>query len=123
MLRLGLSEEDQLTLLPGKATGIPSSFQFHPFWFLDWKEEARVQKQAAGKVFERTTEVGRRFYMDFGFMRASTLYYSRPKKANDRVISSWDGYLTCWSWMRHPGSYGYSSQNQRNHRSILWILS
>ena len=70
MLRLGAPGEDQLNLLPGKATGIPSGFQHHPFRFVDWKEEARVQKQATGKAVERTTEFGRRFYMDFGFMRA-----------------------------------------------------
>ena len=93
MLRLGSPGEDQLNLLLlGKATGIPSSFQYHPFWLVDWKEEARVQKQAAGKAAERTTEVGRRFYMDFGFMRASTSNYLRLNKTHDRVISSWDGY-------------------------------
>jgi hypothetical protein len=30
--------------------------------------------------------------MDFGFLRASTLDYSRPDKNIDRVISSFDGY-------------------------------
>ena len=69
MLRLGSPGKDQLDLLPGNATGIPPSFHYHPFCFIDWKEEARVKRQAAGKFAERTTEVGRRFYMDFGFMR------------------------------------------------------
>lgn len=92
MLRLGSPGEDQLDLLPGRVTGIPHGFQYHPFRFIDWKEEARVQKQAAGKAVERTTEIGRRFYMDFGFMWASSTDYSRPKKVNDRVVASWDGY-------------------------------
>jgi hypothetical protein len=48
MLRLGSPGKDQLDLLHGKVTGIPPGFQYHPFWFIDWKEEARVQKQAAG---------------------------------------------------------------------------
>jgi hypothetical protein len=58
MLRLGSPGEDQLDLLPGQVAGIPHSFQYHPFRFMDWKEEARVQKQAAGKMVEHTTEVG-----------------------------------------------------------------
>jgi hypothetical protein len=53
-----------------------------------------VQKQAAGKSAERTTDVGRRFYMDFGFMGASSLDYSRLNKKHDWVIDSWDGYLS-----------------------------
>jgi hypothetical protein len=68
MLGLGSPGEDKLDLLPGKVTGIPSSFHYHPFWYIDWKEEARVQNQAAGKSAERTTERGRRFYMVFGFV-------------------------------------------------------
>ncbi len=56
MLRLGSPGEDQLDLLPGNATGIPTRFQYHPFRFLDWKEEARIQKQAAQRTSDRTTE-------------------------------------------------------------------
>ena len=92
MLRLGSPGEDQLDLLHGRVTGIPPGFQYHPFCFIDWKEEARVQKQAAGKAMERTSEVGRRFYMDFGFMRASSSDYTKPNKKLDRVVDSWDGY-------------------------------
>jgi hypothetical protein len=92
MLRLGLPGEDQLDLLLGKVTGIPPGFQYHPFRFIDWKEEARVQKQAAGKTVERTLEVSRQFYMDFGFIRASSSDYTKPNKKIDRVVDSWDRY-------------------------------
>ena len=92
LLRLGSPGENQLDMLPGNATGIPHSFMNHPFRFVDWKEEARVQRQSAGKSADRTTEVGRRFYMVCGFMRASTSDYSRPNKQIDRVVASWDGY-------------------------------
>ena len=51
-----------------------------------------MQRQAAGRAVERTLEVGRRFYMDFGFIRASTSDYSKPNKSIDRVEDSWDGY-------------------------------
>jgi hypothetical protein len=94
MLRLGSPGEDQLDLLTENVTGIPPGFHYHSFCFIDWKEEARVQKQAAGISAERTTDVGCQFYMDFGFMRASSSDYSRPNKKHDRVIDSWDGYLS-----------------------------
>jgi hypothetical protein len=92
MLCLGSPGEDQLDLLTGNVTGIPPGFHYHPFRFIDWKEEARVQKQAAGKSAKRTMDIGRRFYMDVGFMRALSSDYSRPNKKHDRVIDSWDGY-------------------------------
>jgi hypothetical protein len=69
-----------------------TQFPIHLFQFLDWKEEAWVQKQVAAKLAERTLDIRRRFYMDFGFMRASSLDYKRPNKGTDRVIASWDGY-------------------------------
>ena len=92
MLRLGSPGEQQLDLLPGNVTGIPPAFQYHPFRFIDWKEEARIQKQAAQRSAERTIECKRRFYMDFGFMRASTSNFSRPNKKDDRVVLSYDGF-------------------------------
>ena len=92
MLRLGSPGEDQLDLLPGNVTGIPPGFQYHPFRFIDWKEEARIQKQAAQRSAERTIEAKRRFYMDFGFMHASTSDFSRPNKNTDRVVTSYDGF-------------------------------
>ncbi len=88
MLQLGSPGEDQLDLLTGKVTGIPPGFHYHPFRFIDWKEEAWVQKKATGKSAARTTDIGRKFYMDFGFMRASSSNYSRPNKMTDWVIDS-----------------------------------
>lgn len=92
MLRLGSPGERQLDLLPGNATGLPSIFEYHPFRYIDFKEQARVRKQAAQQSAERTSEAKKRYYMDFGFMRLSRLDYSRPDKRSDRVIASWDGY-------------------------------
>ena len=92
MLRLGSPSEDQLDLLPGNVTNIPPSFQYNPFCFIDWKEETHIQKQAAQWSTERTIEAKRRFYMDFGFMRASTSDFSRPNKNTDHVVTSYDGF-------------------------------
>ncbi len=58
MLCLGSPGEDQLDLMPGNVTRIPPGFHYHPFQFLDWKEEAWVQKQAATKSAEHWTYVG-----------------------------------------------------------------
>jgi hypothetical protein len=92
MLCLGSPGEDQFDLMPGNITRIPPGFHYHLFRFLDWKEETWVQKQAAAKSAERTSDIRRRFYMDFDFMQALSLDCQRPNKATDRVIASWDGY-------------------------------
>jgi hypothetical protein len=42
----------------------------------------------------RTTEVGQRFYMDFGFMRASSPDYDGTRHLGPRVVMSWDGFLS-----------------------------
>jgi hypothetical protein len=56
MLRLGSPGEHQLDLLPGNVTGIPSVFEYHPFRFLDFKEQARIRKQAAQRSAVRTSD-------------------------------------------------------------------
>jgi hypothetical protein len=76
VLCLGSLGEQQLDMLLGNVTGTPPGFQYHPFCFIDWKEEARIEKQAALRSAERTTECKRRYYMDFGFMRASKSNFS-----------------------------------------------
>ena len=92
MLRLGSPGEDQLDLLPGNATGIPNKFHYHPFCYIDWKEEAWIQRQKAQKVAERTDEPRKRFYMDFGFMRVSDSDFDGRDRTRARVIKSWDGF-------------------------------
>jgi hypothetical protein len=79
-------------MLPGNVTGTPSVFEYHPFRFVDFKEQARIRKQSAHRSAERTTDTRKRFYMDFGFMRSSQSDYTRPNKRTDRVIQSWDGF-------------------------------
>jgi hypothetical protein len=93
MLCLGSLGEQQLDMLPGNVTGIPPGFQYHPFCFIDWKEEVQIQKQAALRSAERTTECKQHYYMDIGFMRTSTSTFSQPAKNNDRVVLSYDGFL------------------------------
>ena len=82
----------QLDVLPQNTTGLPTTLDYHPFRFIDFKEQARIRKQAAQCSAVQAHERQRRFYMDFGFMRASALDYSRRDKAKDRVVFSYDGY-------------------------------
>ncbi len=92
MLCLGSPGKYQLDMLPGNVTGTPSVFEYHPFRFVDFKEQARIQKQSAHRSAERTTDTRKHFYMDFGFMRSSQSDYTRPYKRTDRVIQLWDGF-------------------------------
>jgi hypothetical protein len=91
-LRMGGCNEDQLDKLTQHAVGIPSKFEWHPFRFVDFKEQARVWKQPMGQDPNKVAERGRRFYMDYGFVRASNEDFDRPTKKKDRVIELFDGY-------------------------------
>ena len=90
--RMGHCGEDQLNSLATRADGLPNSFVFHPFRYIDWKEQARIRKRAALRVAQKVHDAGARFYMDFGFIRASSIDYCRPNITSDRVIDSYDGY-------------------------------
>jgi hypothetical protein len=89
---MGGCNEDQLDKLTQHAVGIPSKFEWHPFRFVDFKEQARVWKQPMGQDPNKVAERGRRFYMDYGFVRASNEDFDRPTKKKDRVIELFDGY-------------------------------
>jgi hypothetical protein len=92
MLRFGSPGEHQLDVFPQHVVGTPSMFEYHPFRYINFKEQAYICKQAAQCTAERIPTCGAEFYMDFGFMRSSTKDYKRPNKATDRVVTSYDGY-------------------------------
>jgi hypothetical protein len=94
LLCLGSPGVHQLDLLPGRVTGIPLDFCYHPFHFIDHKEQASLKKQPAQRSAVCTTECKQRFNMDFGFMRSSTSDYAHPNKSTDWVVSSYDGYTS-----------------------------
>ena len=64
LLRLGSPGVYQLDHLPGNATGLPSEFDYHPFRFIDFKEQAMIRKKADQRSALRVAERKRRFYMD-----------------------------------------------------------
>jgi hypothetical protein len=45
LLCLGSPGVHQLDKLPGNVTGTPPDFDYHPFWFIDFKEAAQVQRR------------------------------------------------------------------------------
>jgi hypothetical protein len=73
LLCLGSPGVWQLDLLPGHVKGIPSEFRYHPFHFIDHKESVSVKKWPAQPLVVRTRKCKQCLYMDFGFMRSSTL--------------------------------------------------
>jgi hypothetical protein len=58
-LRLGGCNETTMDELTKHAIGLPEHFEWHPFRFIDFKEQARIQKRPVGrnpiKVAERGT--------------------------------------------------------------------
>jgi hypothetical protein len=91
---MGGCNETQLDQLPKHAVGIPSKFEWHPFCFIDFKEQTRVRKQAAGKDPFKVAMRGQRFHMNYGFIRASNDNFSRPNIKKDQVVESFDGYTS-----------------------------
>jgi hypothetical protein len=91
-LRLGGCNETQLEQLPRHAIGLPSKLEWHPFRFIDFKEQARIRKRPVGRNPVKVSNRGQRFYMDFGFIRASAADLSQPKSTDDRVVESFDGF-------------------------------
>ena len=71
---------------------MPKSFSGHPFRFLDHKEQAAIKKRAVTRTALRKAGKGRRFYMDFGFLRSSSSDFQRPSTDTDRVVTSFDGF-------------------------------
>ena len=91
--RLGFCSEWQLLKIPLHAEGTPTKFFPHPLRFVDHKEQARIHKKPGGTNPEHASLPGQRFFMDHGFIRASTSDYSKPNLATDRVVESFDGYV------------------------------
>lgn len=90
--RLGFPAEWQLDVINDAAAGLPDKFAQHPFSKHLECADAGIAKQPSGKSPTPVNERGQHFYVDFGFMRASTFDYTQHDPAKDRVIQSYDGY-------------------------------
>lgn len=93
-LRLGACHETQLKALPQHALGLPKHFEFHPFRYIDFKEQARIRKQPVGRNPITVSERGKQFHMDFGFLRASSEDFRKTNLKTDRIVESFDGYTS-----------------------------
>jgi hypothetical protein len=62
--------------------------------FIDHKVQARIQKRRSRKKATKATKPGQGFYVDFGFLRASTSNYSKPNPESDRIVTSIDGFTS-----------------------------
>jgi hypothetical protein len=69
--------------------GTPSPFNYHPFQYINFKEQAYIRKQAAQHTANHIPDRGAKFFMDFGFMRALADDYKRPDKKMDCIILSY----------------------------------
>jgi hypothetical protein len=92
--RLGHCGEWQLKAILQAVNGTPSQFQPHLFSTYNHYNRARIRKMPAtkGKHPTRATDKQQRFYMDFGFLRASNFDYSKHDKSEDCIVRSFDGY-------------------------------
>ena len=81
-----------MVVLPGKVDGIPKTFEWHPFRFLDHKEQVAIKKHVATQTGPRVIGKGCRFYMDFGFLRTLASDFGQPRVETDRVVTLFDGF-------------------------------
>lgn len=120
-LRLGNPSETQMQLLGKSADGLPSKFEFHPFRQIDWKTQARIRKKAAKKTADHVHQRAKRFYMDFGFMRASASDYTRRKKDVDRVVESFDGYSSYLLIVDEHTKHVWTLLTKSKEPPIRWV--
>jgi hypothetical protein len=92
VLRLGHCNAWQLDHIPYHADGTPSSFSPHPFCCIDAKEQGCIQKKPIGHSPEKAPTTHLCFFMDFGFIRASTSDYCHPCLGVDRVVKCFKGF-------------------------------
>ena len=94
MVQLRCPGETRLDMLPQNVMGISSHFEYHPFFFTDFKEQKCVWKHAEHRSVECMTDAQKHFHMDCGFMRASALDYQCSNKVSEGVIMSFDGFTS-----------------------------
>jgi hypothetical protein len=92
MLQFGSPGKCQLDVLLIHIVDTPPVFEYHPFRYIDFKEQTYIRKWAAQRTAEHIPTCGTEFFMDFGFMQSLTEDYKRPNKLTDWVVNSYDGY-------------------------------
>jgi hypothetical protein len=102
-LCLGLPGEHQLDIPPQHVLGTPSSFEYHPYCYIDFKEHAYIWKKTANCFAKHLPTCGTEYFMDFGF--TSTKDYTLPNKTRDNIVQPYNGFsahllivdgASCW---------------------------
>ena len=93
MLQFGSPGKHQLDVLPLHVVGTPPIFEYHPFHYIDFKEQAYIRKQAAQWTAECIPTHGAEFYMDFGFIRSLTEDYKHPNNTTDWIVTWYLAHL------------------------------
>jgi hypothetical protein len=91
------------------AIGVPKKFEWHPFRFVDFREQARIRKQPVGRDPEKVARKATRFYFDFGFIQASNNDFNQPSKTTDRIVESFDGYSSYLLVVDEVSKYSWQS--------------
>ena len=91
---LDLCEESQLDFISQHAEVIPMQFKYHPFCYIKFKEQARIQKQAIGTCLLKPLTFLHGFWFQMGFIWTSDMNYNCPNKKKDWIFFSYDGYIS-----------------------------
>jgi hypothetical protein len=86
VLCFGSPGKQQLGILPQHVPSTLSSLDYHPFQYIDFKEQAYIRKQAAQHTADRIPDRGAKFFMDFGLIRALADDYKCPDKKTDCIV-------------------------------------
>ena len=91
LLCLGSPGVHQLDVLPGNVTGLPLVFEYHPFRFIDFKEQAWIWKQAAQRSAVRTPDRRSQALFLYGFWMYASIYLrllppTKRKRLRSQII-------------------------------------
>jgi hypothetical protein len=89
---MGLCGTWQLSQLPHHVDGTPPVFSTHLFWFINQKEQGHIHKQPVGSSPIKAPLPCMRFFINFGFMQASSSDYCHPQPGVDRVVECFEGF-------------------------------
>jgi hypothetical protein len=93
-LRLGHPGQSQLLALSHAADGLPPNLHkhVHPFSHCTTCDDANPRRSAMGPTVNTAAlPIAGRFHIDFGFMRASSVKFTKTAGAS-RVVTSFDGF-------------------------------
>jgi hypothetical protein len=103
---------------------MPLVFEYYPFCFVDFKEQAYICKQPVQCTAEPVPKCGSEFFMDFGL-------YRHWRKTTNGLIKPWAALFnhmmgtvcTFLLWIANLEKYGHSSLPTKNPRWLYYAHS